>query len=108
MPTRADSPAHRIRFSFPLLASLRVRDAMRASPSASNGNGFHPSPADSNGNGLHVSPDIPLDQALESLVEADGPATVVEGDASVGTLSARDVVAGYRAAMARGVRRVGR
>ncbi len=30
LPTRADSPAHRVRFSFPLLSTLLVRDAMRA------------------------------------------------------------------------------
>jgi CIC family chloride channel protein len=107
LPSRADSPAHRIRFGFPLLSSLRVRDVMRAAPSTSDGNGLHAVPVESNGNGLLVSPDIPLDQALESLVEANGPATVVDDDAVVGTLSARDVVAGYRAAMARGVRRVG-
>ncbi|HET9015230.1 MAG TPA: chloride channel protein [Thermomicrobiaceae bacterium] len=29
LPTRADSPAHRYRYSFPLLGSLSVRDAMR-------------------------------------------------------------------------------
>ncbi|MEO8287049.1 MAG: chloride channel protein [Chloroflexota bacterium] len=28
LPTRADSPAHRVRFSFPLLSSLLVRDAL--------------------------------------------------------------------------------
>ena len=28
LPTRADSPAHRVRFSFPLLSALLVRDAM--------------------------------------------------------------------------------
>jgi len=28
LPTRADSPSHRVRFSFPLLSSLLVRDAM--------------------------------------------------------------------------------
>ena len=28
LPSRADSPAHRVRFSFPLLSSLLVRDAM--------------------------------------------------------------------------------
>jgi chloride channel protein, CIC family len=34
LPTRADSPAHRYRYSFPLLASLAVTDAMmRGSPS---------------------------------------------------------------------------
>ena len=30
--TRADSPAHRVRFSFPLLSSLLVRDAMSPAP----------------------------------------------------------------------------
>ena len=30
LPTRADSPAHRVRFSFPLLSSLLVRDAISA------------------------------------------------------------------------------
>jgi CIC family chloride channel protein len=32
LPTRADSPAHRFQFSFPLLNSLAVRDAMTTSP----------------------------------------------------------------------------
>lgn len=32
LPTRADSPAHRARFSFPLLGSLSARDAMTRSP----------------------------------------------------------------------------
>ena len=31
LPTRADSPAHRVRFSFPLLSSLLVRDAQSTS-----------------------------------------------------------------------------
>lgn len=30
LPSRADSPAHRVRFSFPLLSTLLVRDAMSA------------------------------------------------------------------------------
>jgi CIC family chloride channel protein len=34
LPSRADSPAHRFRFSFPLLASLPVRDAMLPIPCA--------------------------------------------------------------------------
>ncbi len=33
LPTRADSPAHRVKFSFPLLSSLFVRDAL-SSPGA--------------------------------------------------------------------------
>ncbi len=32
LPTRADSPAHRYKFSFPLLNTLAVRDAMTTSP----------------------------------------------------------------------------
>jgi len=32
LPTRADSPAHRYEFSFPLLNTLSVRDAMTTSP----------------------------------------------------------------------------
>jgi chloride channel protein, CIC family len=32
LPTRADSPAHRYQFSFPLLNTLAVRDAMAAPP----------------------------------------------------------------------------
>jgi CIC family chloride channel protein len=32
LPTRADSPAHRYEFSFPLLNTLSVRDAMTSSP----------------------------------------------------------------------------
>ncbi len=32
LPTRADSPAHRYKFSFPLLNTLAVRDAMTSTP----------------------------------------------------------------------------
>jgi CIC family chloride channel protein len=96
LPTRADSPAHRVRFGFPLLASLRVRDAMRAAT-----NGLQPLAT------AVVSPDDPLDQALATLIEANGNAVVREGEAVVGTLTARDALMEYRAALGRGTRRIG-
>src|SRR6478609_395036 len=59
LPSRADSPAHRLRLSFPLLSSLRVRDAMRPAPMETDHHG-----------GLSVDPDAPLPDALEALSEA--------------------------------------
>jgi CIC family chloride channel protein len=102
---RASAPAHRVRFSFPLLSSLLVRDAMGAPP-----------PPDSSGSALAgpavvpagpaVAPDATLDTALETLVEAGvSSAPVVEGNLVVGQLHVRDVVSTYKATLQRGVRR---
>jgi chloride channel protein, CIC family len=57
LPSRADSPAHRVRFSFPLLSALLVRDAMA-----------RPEPI--------VGPDAPLSD-IESYLGDDGVAGVI-------------------------------
>jgi CIC family chloride channel protein len=94
LPTRADSPAHRIRFSFPLLSSLLVRDAMRPLRAAvPNG-------------ALTVRPEDPLDATLERLTEQGAShATVVDRGTPIGLVSARDVITTYKTALARGLRR---
>jgi CIC family chloride channel protein len=98
LPTRADSPAHRVRFGFPLLSSLLVRDAMRpVVPAAPPGNGA-----------LTVPPDQPLDATLELLTErGTSDAAVVDGGATIGRVTVRDVVTTYKAALGQGTRRVG-
>jgi chloride channel protein, CIC family len=95
LPSRADSPAHRVRFGFPLLSSLFVRDAMRtvAPPARVNG-------------ALTVSPDETLDTTLERLTESGASdAAVIEQGQVVGRISVRDLVTTYKSTMARGVRR---
>jgi CIC family chloride channel protein len=96
LATRADSPAHRIRFSFPLLSSLLVRDAM--------------APTDSTTGGIKsavvLAPDQTLDVALDKLAEAgSSQAIVIEGDRVVGQLQVRDVMRTYKANLERSVRR---
>ncbi len=98
LPSRADSPAHRIRFGFPLLSSLRVRDAMKELPAESATEGQRP---------LSVSPELPLDAALEAILDANSAADVRVEDEIVGQVNARDIITRYRLAMAEGVRRVG-
>lgn len=95
LPDRASSPAHRVRFGFPLLSSLLARDAMR--PVAA---GIAVETQ------IALSSDAPLDGALERLAEADVPALQVTADGAViGELSVRDVVGAYRAALGRMIRR---
>lgn len=85
LPERAHAPLHRVRLAFPLLASLRVRDAMR--PAAGGQETYE----------LLLEPDQPLDEALAQLVEAEQvQAPVVEHGQVVATLHARDVLARYR------------
>lgn len=95
LPSRADSPAHRLRLSFPLLSSLRVRDAMR------------PVPKDAEpGDGLAVDPDTPLPDALEALSEAGASgAVVVEQGHPVGQITVRDAMTTYRQWLAHDARR---
>jgi CIC family chloride channel protein len=57
LPTRADSPAHRIRFSFPLLSSLLVRDAL-------------------SGPSTVINEDAPLSE-VQSLMEQNGRMDVI-------------------------------
>jgi len=93
--TRADSPAHRVRFSFPLLSSLLVRDAMTAEVVQS---GTEPA--------LRIEPDQSLDVALEKMAD-DGTssATVVEHGRVLGQLHVRDVMRTYKANLERSVQR---
>ena len=64
LPDRGSAPAHRVRLSFPLLSSLRVRDAMTALPDGP--------PLTGTPNGaLHLSPETTLDDALEHISTAD-------------------------------------
>ncbi len=96
LPTRADSPAHRMRFSFPLLSSLLVRDAM--------------APLDSSRgrteSAVVLEPDQTLDVALDKLAEAgSSQATVVRRGRIIGQLQVRDVMRTYKANLERSVRR---
>jgi CIC family chloride channel protein len=97
--TRADAPAHRFRFSFPLLSSLLVRDAMNT---AAPGPGGDALPAGA----VVLGPEQSLDIALEKLASAGvSSAAVVDGRRVVGQLQARDVMSVYKAHLQRGVRR---
>ncbi|MCO5175454.1 MAG: chloride channel protein [Thermomicrobiales bacterium] len=98
LPNRASSPAHRLRFSFPLLSSLFVRDAM--SP-VSFGQSWSQTES-----AASLEPDQSLDSALELLVEG-GVSTipVVDQGVVVGQITHRDIVATYKAMLARGVHR---
>jgi chloride channel protein, CIC family len=150
LTNRASSPAHRVRFSFPLLSSLLVSDAMsppgpilqtgtspaRLDPaviadpqvivaviddtqgyvgSLTHASIAQLSPADpldrrlpliQPGRASPLSPNQSLDEALEALVESGEPwAPVLDNGRLVGRLTHRDVVATYRATLARSVRR---
>lgn len=92
--SRADAPGHRVRFSFPLLSSLFVRDAM--GPPAANGDGA----------GVRLAADDSLDRALEQLSDADASSgAVVDGGEVVGQLQMRDIMRTYKANLERSVRR---
>ncbi len=148
LPHRASAPAHRLRFSFPLLSSLQVRDAvvhrgpvvgpetlLFAAERWFDGERRALAVVDAQGRLVGVltagalrgvapearkttrvgdvvrppavvlAPEVPLDEALERLVEADGWAPVVAGGRLRGELRVRDVVAAYRQALRQGVRR---
>lgn len=97
LPTRADSPAHRVRFSFPLLSSLFVSDAMRTGPP----------PAGAEDNGTVVLAGQPLDDAMQQMAEAEATtAKVADGGEIVGRLTYRDALTAYKAMLQRSVRRV--
>lgn len=101
LPDRSSAPAHRVRLSFPLLSSLRVRDAMTTLPAGDA--------VDHTLGHLRLSPDDGLDEALAHLTDADASqAVVVEQERHVGSLTTRDIVAAYKLALARGVRRTRR
>jgi CIC family chloride channel protein len=96
LPTRAHAPVHRIRFSFPLLSSLLVRDAMAPT---------EPSLRQSDTT-VQLDPDQTLDVALTKLAEAaSSGALVAEGGRVVGQLQVRDVMRTYKANLERSVRR---
>jgi CIC family chloride channel protein len=100
IPSRADSPSHRLRLSFPLLSSLLVRDAMRPLPA---------------GAALTEDTDIPtptvdsqtsLPDALEELAEAGSSgALVLEDGQPVGHITVRDAMTTYRRWLSRDARR---
>jgi CIC family chloride channel protein len=94
--TRADSPAHRMRFSFPLLSSLFVRDAMSPTDSTQ----------EETDSAVRLEPDQSLDVALNQLAEAgSSQALVFEGNRIVGQLQVRDVMRTYKGNLERSVRR---
>jgi CIC family chloride channel protein len=96
LPSRADSPMHRLRLSFPLLSSLSVRDAMKPATSL----GEVPQAT------VTVAPGASLTDALECLSDANASkAEVLDHDRVIGTISVRDMLSTYRSWMARGVRR---
>jgi CIC family chloride channel protein len=104
LPDRSSAPAHRVRLSFPLLSSLRVRDAMTERESD-----WRPAGAAADTTALTVSPEMGLDEALEQISETGlSEATVVDRQTVTGSLTTRDIVTAYKAALARGVRRTRR
>lgn len=74
LPTRADSPAHRYKFSFPLLNTLAVRDAMSTSP-------------------VMLSPDMTLTAVEQSLEERNltGAPVVDEHKHLMGVVTFTDI-----------------
>ncbi len=153
LPTRADSPAHRYQFSFPLLSSLTVREAMQPlrltfAPSTTLADAERhlaeislpgapvvdprgrlvgvftladiqrvPPPERARTpvetvmtrDPVTTTPEAGLDVALESLAtHRVSWMPVVEGleRAARGTVSAGDIVAAYRGALGRSVRRL--
>jgi CIC family chloride channel protein len=102
LPDRGSAPAHRVRLSFPLLSSLRVRDAMTAIRWVGEPGAIPASTPT-------VAPGEPLDEALAQLTERDASeAVVLEDGQPIGNLTMRDIVAAYKTALARGVRRTRR
>lgn len=99
IPSRADSPAHRLRLSFPLLSSLLVSDAMQ-----------QPLPAEvpQQSNELPtLAPDTPLPDALEMLSDAGASSGIVlVGDRPVGIMSVGDAMATYRRWLTQDARRI--
>ncbi len=149
LPDRASSPAHRVRFSFPLLSTLRVQDAMQEAPPPAIQADASLSEAEAmleDGTGLVVvnargealgaltrealravppgrwgnlragqlvgeypvllEAEQAMDTALDRLLGRGlGWAPVVEGGRVVGCLHVRDVMAVYKASLARSVQR---
>ena len=104
LPDRGSAPAHRVRLSFPLLSSLRVRDAMMRDP----GGGVDVAP-DGTDVALTLGPDVGLDDALEQLSDSKvAAATVMDDGAPDRSPNTRDIVTAYRTALSRSVRRTQR
>lgn len=98
LPDRASSPAHRLRFSFPLLSALSVRNAATPIPPAEE-TGRVRSP-------IAVGPNERLDDALQRMAVADVThADVVEHGNTVGELTYRDALTVYKSMLERGIRR---
>jgi CIC family chloride channel protein len=97
--TRADSPAHRVRLSFPLLSSLLVRDAMIPEIEPLPLMTQHPEE-------LHLEPNQTLDVALDRLTARGlSSAPVVKENARVGVLNVKDILQTYKTMLGRSVRR---
>jgi CIC family chloride channel protein len=98
LPDRSQSPAHRVRFGIPLLAAVRVRDAMIREPDASLPSSQH----------VTVSADDTLDIAMQHLSGHNiTQALVVENGAPIGILTLDGIVAATREAAARRDQRAG-
>jgi CIC family chloride channel protein len=96
LPGRADSPAHRLRLSFPLLSSLRVRDVMRTAP-----------PPELQDGAITLAPETTLPDALEQLAETrQSEAPVIDRGTPIGAVSVRDALATYRRWVSLNARRV--
>ena len=97
LPDRGSAPAHRVRLSFPLLSSLRVRDAMIRAQIGDAG-----ALPDGTNAVLTLAPSEGLDEALEQLSESGmSEAIVVDQQRVISRLSTRDIVAAYKTALAR-------
>jgi CIC family chloride channel protein len=97
LKTRADSPAHRVRLSFPLLSSLFVRDAMLIDQTE-----------DYDDSRIKLSPNESLDVALDRLT-AHGLswAPVMDDHQFLGKLNVRDIIQTYKQTLEKSVRRAG-
>jgi CIC family chloride channel protein len=95
LKTRADSPAHKIKFSFPLLSSLFVRDAM----TNTNGITFV-------GDGLSLEPDQTLDVALDKLTSRglESAPVIVEGNV-VGNVTVKQIIQVYKLSLEQNIHR---
>jgi chloride channel protein, CIC family len=92
---RAESPAHRVKFSFPLLSSLLVRDAMTTSDGTSVQE-----------NSLIFDPDLTLDVALDRMVSHDlNCVPVLENNQRIGVVTVRDIMQAYKTTLERSIRR---
>ncbi len=95
---RASSPAHRLRFSFPLLSALSVRNAVQPVITEATTPSL-----------VTVHPNERLDHALQRMAEADVThADVIEHEKVVGELTYRDALTIYKTMLERGIQRADR